>query len=257
MKTNIIENCNCLEGMKKLPDNSIDLIVSDIPYKIIAGGISIKKRKDDVNGIFKKRIISDGTKCSNKWLKKNNKMICAVKDGKMFEHNNIQFHEWLPECYRILKKGTHCYFMVNGRNLKKLQTEAEKVGFIFQNLLVWNKGNLTPNKYYMNGCEFILMLSKRPARNINDMGQSNMISIPNIIGNKLHPTQKPVELMEVFVSQSSDEGDVILDMFAGSFSSLIAAKNLKRNFIGYEIDKEYFDIGKKRLKEETPHEFFG
>jgi site-specific DNA-methyltransferase (adenine-specific) len=138
--------------------------------------------------------------------------------------------------------------MVNGANLKNLQTEAEKVGFAFQNLLVWDKGNATPNKYYMGAIEHILMLSKRPARNINDMGCKNIIRIHNAIGNKQHPTEKPVELMKVFIQQSSVTGNTVFDPFAGVGGVLVAAKQLKRRFIGCDLCKAYCDIANSRLQ---------
>lgn len=219
--------------------------------------MTIEEREDELKGIFRKRAVSDKTKCSNKWLKKGIDTIpCASKQGKMFKHNDIKFKEWLPEAYRVLKEDTHCYIMVNARNLKDLQTEAEKVGFKFVNILIWNKNNATPNKYYMQQAEFILLLRKGKARNINNMGTSNILSAYNIIGNKLHPTQKPVELMEVLISNSSDEGDTILDPFFGSGSTIIAAEKLNRKAIGFEIDEEYYKTAKERIENKTDRQDF-
>ena len=223
---NKLYNEDCLKGLKELPDESIDLVVTDCPYHIVHCGTSCG------GGIF------DVTR--NK----------EVTTGKLFENNDIAFSEWLPEIYRVLKKGTHCYIMINSRNIKDLQTASEKVGFEFQNLLVWNKKNATPNKYYMQCLEFILLLSKRPARNINDMGNTNLLTVPNIIGNKRHPTEKPVSLMEYMIRQSSNEGDVVLDPFAGSGSTLVAAKRAKRKFIGWEIDPKFYSVADSRLNRE-------
>lgn len=261
---NQIYNIDCMEGFKKLQDESIDLIATDCPYLIISGGVRMVDIDDECKGVLSRRdysktdpkgclsrgkkVVSDGTKCSNKWLKKNNTdIVCAVKNGKMFNHNDITFKEWLPEAYRVLKKSTHCYIMINSRNLKELQIEAEKVGFVFQNLLFWNKGTATPNKYYMQQVENILMLSKRPARNINNMGATTLISIPNV-RNKLHPTEKPVKLMELLIKNSSNINDIVLDPFMGSGSTINACINTKRQYIGFDIDKEYFDIVEDRIK---------
>lgn len=250
MELDIIYNQDCLEGMKEIPDASIDLIVTDPPYKIIAGGVTIEERKNEVSGIFQKRFVSDGSSCSNKWLKKGaNDIPCAVRKGKMFEHNEIRFADWLPSVFRILKEGSHCYIMSNARNLKELQVEAEKAGFKFVNLLAWKKNNMTPNKYYMQQMEFILLLRKGRARSINNMGSSNCIEIPNIIGSKKHPTEKPIELMNVFIANSSDEGQIIFDPFLGSGTTAVAAFGLKRHYIGFEIDDVYFDIACSRLDE--------
>lgn len=240
---------DCLELMKQIPDNSVDLIVTDCPYKIVAGGVTIEERKDEVKGILRKRAISDGTACSNKWIKKDlDEVPCAVRSGKMFKHNEISFSEWLPDVFRVLKRGSHCYIMINGRNLKELQTEAEKTGFKFVNLLAWRKNNKTPNRYYMQQLEFVLLLRKGEARSINNMGTSNCLDIPNIIGKKNHPTEKPVDLMRIFIENSSNEGDIVLDPFAGSGSTGVACINTNRKFIGMELDENYFNIAKKRIE---------
>lgn len=240
---------DCLELMKQIPDNSVDLIVTDCPYKIVAGGVTIEEKKDERSGILRKRAISDGTACSNKWIKKDlDEVPCAVKSGKMFKHNDISFSEWLPDAFRVLKRGSHCYIMINGRNLKELQTEAEKVGFKFVNLLAWRKNNKTPNRYYMQQLEFVLLLRKGGARNINNMGTSNCLDIPNIIGKKKHPTEKPVDLMRIFIENSSNEGDIVLDPFAGSGTTGVACLNTNRKFIGIELDENYFNIAKNRIE---------
>ena len=231
--------------MARWPDACIDLIVTDCPYKIVAGGITVEA----CGGIL--AATSDGTNCSNKWLKKNGDRPAAVKDGKMFEHNDIEFNEWLPECFRVLKPGTHCYVMINGRNLKDLQIAAEAAGFVYQNLLVWRKQNATPNKFYMQNGEFILMLSKRPARNINELGDQTVFDVPNLIGNKGHPSEKPIALMARFIEQSSERGDVVYDPFAGSGSTLLAAEQLGRRWVGSEIDEQYANLARVRLGQQA------
>lgn len=131
--------------------------------------------------------------------------------------------------------------------MKDLQIEAEKTGFKFQNILIWNKGNATPNRYYLNSYEMILMLRKGNAKNINNMGTKNILDIKNIIGNKTHPTEKPVALNKILIENSSNENDTILDPFMGTGSCGIACMNLNRNFIGFEIDEKYFNIAKERI----------
>lgn len=219
-----IENRDFLSN--DIPDSSIDLVITDPPYKIGGGGCTTIK-----GGIFDTRI---------------NQHVGA---GKMFSHNEITFSDWIPEAYRVLKDGTHAYIMCNGRNIANLQAEAEKAGFTFQNLLVWNKGNVTPNRYYMQKCEFILMLRKGKARTRNNPGSNNLLEIPNIIGKKQHPTEKPVELMKIMIENSSNPGETVLDPFIGAGSSGIAALQLGRSFIGYEIDKKYYEIASARIDE--------
>ena len=229
------------ELIKELADESVDLVVSDIPYRCVSGG--------DAKGVWRDKMC--GRMLAKHGRDNRESDYDNVKKGKLFDHNDIDFSEWMSEVWRVLKMDSHCYLMVNGRNLKDLWLEAERSGFMYQQLLVWDKGNATPNRYYMNGCEFILMLRKGMATNVNDMGMSNLLSVPNIVANKLHPTGKPVELMEILIRQSSDPDDVVLDPFAGSGSTLLAAKRLCRHYIGFEIDQKYYDIAVKRLTEKT------
>lgn len=231
MKSNdiVLQQGDCLELMKEIPDESIDLVVTDPPYRLVSGGC-IGKNCMANTGIFKSN--SD-----------------AVRKGTLFDHNKITFAEWIPEVFRVLKQRAHCYIMINGRNLAELQNECEKAGFIFQNLLVWNKGNVTPGKWYMNQCEFILMLRKGKAKNINIMGTSTLLSITNITGKKVHPTEKPVELMQKLVINSSKYDETVLDPFMGSGSTGIACLNTSRKFIGMELDEQYFEIAKERIEE--------
>lgn len=100
----------------------------------------------------------------------------------------------------------------------------------------------------MGQTEFILLFRKGGAKDINDMGTSNFIQIPNI-KNKLHPTQKPIDLMKVLIENSSNEGDIVMDCFMGSGSTGVACLETNRGFIGIEIDKKYYDIAIERIKE--------
>ena len=280
-----LHNKDCLEVFRSMEDESVDLVVTDCPYKIVSGGCTITPRKDEMKGMLNKRsrmveihnadclnvlsrqednsidlLVTDcpyliahhGGPSSNPKTKSPSGMLNLntsqdVRDGKLFKHNEIKFSEWLPEIARVLKPESHAYIMVNGRNLCELQTEATKSGVLqFQQLLVWKKNTATPNKWYMNACEFILMLRKGKAKNIKNMGAKNLLEVPNV-KNKQHPTEKPVELMEILIENSSDEGDVVLDPFMGAGSTGVAAKNLGRGFIGIEIDEQYFKIAQERL----------
>ena len=249
---NKIINADCMDILKQLPDKCIDLVLTDCPYKIISGGCTTgiyeNKRYDTTSGVL---AIGCG-RCAKKWetvgqLDENYKNI---KSGKMFDNNEIKFEDWLPEIYRVLKDNTHCYIMVNGRNLAELQKQAEKVGFKYQNLLVWEKGNATPNKFYLNACEFILMLRKGGERWINNMGTKTILKVPNIIGGKIHPTEKPVSLMRVLIENSTKKDEIILDPFAGSSPVAIACKQLNRKYICIELDEKYYEASVKRLEEE-------
>ena len=99
MKNNTIINTDALVALRQLPNESIDCVVTDCPYLIAHRSTSL------LSGILQAE---------------------AVRSGKMFEHNDIKFSEWLPEVYRVLKKGTHCYIMINSRNIKKTATRSRE-----------------------------------------------------------------------------------------------------------------------------------
>ena len=214
---------DCLERMKEIPDGSVDLCVSDIPYKLTGGG-----KGDGANSKRPKGILVD-----------NSQLMEVPK-----------FEDWLPELYRVMKNGTHIYLMCNFKNLNDLMNKSLAVGFKHINLLVWEKNNCTPSQFYMKNCEYALLLRKGSSKYINDIGGSKTVhKFENIIGNKVHPTEKPTDLMEFYVKNSSNEGDVVLDMFMGSCSTGVACLNTNRKFIGIEKVPEYFDIGVNRMQE--------
>lgn len=81
------------------------------------------------------------------------------------------------------------------------------------------------------------------------MGSTNIIRVPNIIGNKKHPTEKPVKLMQILIANSSKPGDVVMDCFMGAGSTGVACVIGGRDFIGIEIDEKYFNVAKERIDE--------
>ena len=217
---------DCLELMKDIPDGSIDMAVIDPPYLLnkTTGGISKTGFVDRWQGNIK------------------------GSDKKAGIINNIKFTEWLPEVYRVLKDNSHCYIWTNDKNLADLQREAEKVGFRLHNILIWKKNNSTPNRWYMKCCEFILFLYKGKAKPINNKGTSQFFEYKNKSGkNKFHPTEKPVDLIKELIYNSSNENDTVLDCFMGSGSTGVACVNTNRNFIGIELDENYFKIAKERI----------
>lgn len=230
-----IYNEDCLDRMAKMDDESVDLVVTDPPYKIVSGAGKI-----DLGGCLSK------SELKNKWI--NSKTgDNLVKSGSMFRHDELRFEDWLGEVYRVLKNGTHCYIMVNDRKLNNMINKAESVGFKLQNILFWSKGNKTPNKYYMKAGEFVVLFRKGNAKNINNMGSSTLLDFKNPVGKKTHPTEKPVDLLEHLILNSSSEGDLLFEPFAGTGSCCIAAKNTNRKIIATELDKEYFDIAKQKI----------
>lgn len=100
----------------------------------------------------------------------------------------------------------------------------------------------------MKNCEYTIFCRKGEAKYINNIGNSNTVhDFNNIIGNKVHPTEKPVELMKFYIENSSNENDIVFDPFMGSGSTGVAAINSGRDFIGFEKDENYFKIATDRI----------
>ena len=218
---------DCKNIIKYIPDNTIDLFFTDPPYKLCQGGMTSKLSKKNHKGLI--------FNCNNKNSKNGN--------GGFF-FNEIKFKDWLGEVYRVLKDRSHCYIMVNDRNLNELINEALKVGFKLLNILVWKKNNSNPNHWYMKNCEFIIMFRKGGAKYINNQGTKQILEIDNV-KNKIHPSQKPIELIEIFIENSSKENDIVLDLFIGEGSTIRACKKLKRKCIGVDVDIKWYELASK------------
>src|SRR5574344_572226 len=212
--------------IKDIPNNSIDLIVTDPPYKITSRGSS-----GTMGGYWK---------------------TDKAKKGTIFNNNNISCKEYLPEFYRILKDKTICYVMCNNTNLQEMINVGIKSGFHFVKCLIWQKGNKICGRYYMSCFEYILLFRKGGDKPINNCGTPDILSIPikkmkDENNKNLHDTEKPVDLMKILIENSSNENDIVLDCFSGIGATCVAAKELNRRFIGIEIDPEYHRISLDRL----------
>lgn len=225
---NVILNVDCLIGMKDIPDESIDCIVTDPPYRVQARG-----NAGNSGGMLQTKLFMK---------------------GKVFAHNDIDIEDYLPEFYRVLKEGTHCYIMCNQLNLIHFLKVIDDSEFHFTKSLIWDKQNKIMGKYYMSQFEYILFLRKGSGRPINDCGSSDLISIPNIKpkdknGNNIHDSSKPVHLFQHLILNSTKVGDLVLDPFMGSGTTAVACVNTDRKYIGFEIDAKYYDACVKRIKD--------
>ena len=218
---------NCLDKLKQINDNSIDLIVTDPPYPVTSRGSA-----GNAGGMLLKEI---------------------NKKGKVFKHNNINCSQYAPEFYRVLKDGSHCYVMTNHINLIEMLNTFTSNGFHFIKSLIWNKGNKIMGQFYMSQFEYILFFRKGKGVKINNCGTSDILVVPNKKtkdkdGNNLHDTEKPIKLMEILIENSSKENDIVMDPFMGVGSTGIACVNTNRNFIGVELDENYFNNAKERIE---------
>lgn len=220
---------NCLDIIKNLPDNSIDLIVTDPPYKLTKRGTS-----GTMGGYWKTE---------------------KAKKGIIFDNNCIEIDIYISELYRILKNKSILYIMCNNKNLQEMINKGTESGFKFVKCLIWEKGNKICSRYYMNCFEYIILFRKGKDKPINYCGTPDILKIPikklkDLHGKNLHDTEKPVELMKILIENSSNESEVVLDPFMGIGATGVACKKLNRSFIGIEIDEKYFNIAKNRIMED-------
>ena len=232
-----------IEGLKELPSESVDLIVTDPPY-----GIDYSTFR--------------------------------TKSEKMLGDNNLEWvSEFTRECGRVLKHSNHLYCFVDPEYSAEFILGFRKAGFKIRNLLTIPravKGN-GGNRIFQQQNEFCIFATKgkkTEGRNFNEtqilkpsegylkdkryQAKEWLYRLPDhwhwttaSVHNaktKLHPTEKNVEALKHMVELSSNVGDVVLDPFMGSGSTGEAALNLGRKFIGYEIDPDYFEVTKNRLK---------
>ena len=221
-------NANALDLLKKIKNESIDLICTDVPYPTTSRG-----NAGNSGGMLRKDI---------------------NKSGKVFKYNDIDCTEYADDFYRVLKDGSHCYIMTNHINLIHMLNTFTDAGFHFIKSLIWNKGNKIMGQYYMSQFEYILFFRKGRGVKINNCGTADILSIPNKKtkdenGKNIHDTEKPVELMKILVENSSKENQIVMDCFMGYGSTMVACKELNRKFIGCEIDKNYFDLAIQRIKD--------
>ncbi len=142
--------------------------------------------------------------------------------------------------------------MTNHVNLYEMLTVAKECGFHFIKSLIWNKGNKIMGQAYMSQFEYILFFRKGAFKKINHCGTADILNVANKKtkgedGKNIHDTEKPVELMQILIENSTQENDLVLDPFIGVGSVALACKNIKRNFLGFEIDTRYSAIAKQRL----------
>lgn len=212
---------DCMDILPTL--DKVDAVITDPPYEVITGGCTKDNDENRPTGI----------------LKSNSQLMDSTPD----------FSLWIPKVYEVLKEQSHVYLMSNFFNLHEMWEESIDAGFKAHNLLVWKKNTNTPSQFYMKNCEYTLFLRKGKAKFINDMGGSKTVHDFDNTVNRLHPTQKPVELMSFYTNNSTNIGDVLLDPFMGSGTTGVAAIKMGRKFIGIEREPKYFDIACKRIEQ--------
>jgi DNA modification methylase len=223
---NNIYNEDSYEAIKKIPDKSVDCIYVDIPYlvkNISLGGGLLKNEKRKQTYAKELQPIMQGI------------------DNTIFK-----------EFDRILKKTNLFIWCSKEQLLEILNYFMDKKGVMFE-VLVWCKLNPTPfcNNTWLPNLEYCLYFRENGVK-LNDgydLKSKYYINQTNVEDKKLfaHPTIKPLELVKRHLLHTTQENDIVADFFLGSGTTCVAAKELKRRYIGFEIDKQYFKIAKDRL----------
>lgn len=208
-----------------------DLIVTDPPYKLTSGG----RNAQVMSGIF----------ASDRY---DNSGVLMRTLG-WAEFARLMLEACVPDA--------DAYVMANDKQIFAAHAAMIEAGWRCHNLLVWNKGSPTRNRWYMKENEYTLYLWKGRARTIRHPGskQTFHANRPDR-SEKIHDTQKPVSLLDHYIRNSSYQGDLVLDPFAGSAATLVAAMRAGRRAIGIELDPENYRKAVSRLilECEKPHQ---
>lgn len=220
---------DCSDYLKKIPDHSVDLILTDPPYNIAqysTGNINLPGR----------------TALNN--------------DLGEWDLTPIEPSEFVEEFKRIIKPDGNIFVFTSYNLIGKWHEAFDNEFDTFQ-FFVWHKTNPAPKIYkngFLNSCEMIVCMWNKGHKwnfttqnKMHNFFESPICMQPERLKNPKHPAQKPVKLLEHIINIASNEGDVIFDPFMGVGSTGVAAITNKRRFIGCEIEKEYFDAAAERI----------
>ena len=228
MRLNYIDNVDCLEGLQDIPDKSVDVVITDPPYFINMGHAGDVKTAKNA-GLFHNRTFND------------------LNITRPF------YMQLFKEFGRVLKDNGSFYIFTDWRGYAFYYPICVATGLPVKNLIVWDKKS-GPGSYYSFAHELIIFGTYakkiRPGRGTNVWRMPGFNSgAKSTNGEKLHPTQKPVELIEKAIKDATEPGGVVLDTFMGSGTTAVACIRTGRNYIGFEIDEGYHAIALERVNE--------
>lgn len=250
-----------IEEMNKMQPNSVDLIFADPPYWMRTEGVLKRVEGTDFDG------------CDDTWDK-----FDSLEDYEDFTK------KWLSACHRILKPNGSIWVIGGMQCIYTIGSTMQDLGFWLVNDVIWHKKNPTPNfmgTRLNNSHETLIWATKskkskytfnyKTAKELNvdsvtedeyskgvrkQMGSvwrfpvcSGLERLKDENGEKLHSTQKPLEMLERIIAISSKKGDLVLDPFGGTMTTGVAAKKLGRNYIMLEREPKYCKFGEQRLNE--------
>lgn len=217
--------------LKRIPDNSIDFILTDPPYNIgkhSTGNIPLPGRSAMNN------------------------------DVAQWDWVDFNPEDWADEFIRILKPTGNLFIFTSYNQLGRWYDCLDKK-FDTSNFIIWHKTNPAPKIFkagFLNSCEMIFTCwNKRHTWNfisqkeMHNFIESPICMRPERLSNPKHPAQKPVSILKKMIEIASNEGDIVFDPFMGVGSTGVAALSLGRKFIGVEKERDYFEAAKQRIDE--------
>ena len=214
-----------------------DMVMTDPPYALTSGG----------------RVKADTT----------HRVMKGIFDSRTYDNSGLlmavpSWAEIASVLSRLAARDCDAYVMANDKNLAIAQVALEAERFRLHNILPWDKVSPLPNRWYMKHMEFTLYMWKGRARRINNPGSKQLFTLapPRAGGRgaeKVHDTQKPVELMAHYILNSTTPGQMVIDPYAGSASTLVAAALHGRRAIGFEVDPGNFERAVTRLTRDLSH----
>jgi len=245
LSLNKIYNQDCIDGMKDIPDNKIDLVITDPPF-----AINFKSKKANYN-----RIAS--------------RVLPGYNEIESKDYYNFTYN-WMNQINRVLKKSGSMYVFSGWNNLKDILTALDENGFITINHIIWKYqfGVVTSKKFVTSHYHCLYVCKNNNERKFfpysrfdknaktsdgkslhyNDKEDVWNIKREYWTGDEKTPTKLPAEIIKKILEYSSEEKDVVFDPFLGSGQVAVVSKMLKRKYLGFEIVKEYYNFAKKRLE---------
>jgi|TARA_Y100000310_G_scaffold28020_1_gene26646 site-specific DNA-methyltransferase (adenine-specific)/modification methylase len=250
---NKIINGDSLKELKKIPNESIDLIFADPPYNLQLRNQLTRPDRSKVSAV------------NDEWDQ--------FESFKIYDEFTVN---WLRECKRVLKKNGTIWVIGSYHNIFRVGAKIQDLGFWILNDVVWNKNNPMPNfrgTRFTNAHETLIWASKNKNSKYifnyqslkclnDDLQMRSTWNLPicngkerlKENGKKVHSTQKPESLIHRILLSSSNKNDLILDPFLGSGTTAVVAKKLGRFFYGIEKEKKYLEVANKRIKNTKPIE---
>ncbi len=214
-----VATLDAIEWLRSMPASSVDLVVTDPAYE------SLEKHR----AIGTTTRLKHSKASSNDWF--------AI-------FPNARFPELFQQIHRVLRRHRHFYLFCDPETAFVAKPLAEAVGFKFWKPLIWDKKRIGMGYHYRSRYEFILFFEKGK-RKLADLGVSDIIECPRIYNG--YPTEKPAEVSEVLIRQSTQPGELVIDPFMGSGSVGVAALRLHRSFAGCDVCAEAVSVASKRF----------